>query len=316
MASGVPNSAQNSETAADNRTVLTGPPPVGIQGVRGGGQPPRDRGVQGGRPPGRRPPPGPALPLRLPDAPRGTPSPRTTSPGFNWFATASSAAAPSGAASASPVQDRTRRAPARIGAASSPTAIRLARSARAANSPTSSWLAREMAPSSAMWPRIANARPPSARWRRACRAARTDSGFALYASLTTVTPSPRRWTSIRHRLRATAAESPSAMSARPRPSSPARAAAARASGTIWAPCSRRVTGARPSGASRVKLARPRSSSRTSTARTEAVRSWTPKVTTRAVVRAAMARTRGSSAFRMATPPAGSASTSSPLAWAT
>ncbi len=27
MASGVPNSAQNIETAADNRTVFTGPPP-------------------------------------------------------------------------------------------------------------------------------------------------------------------------------------------------------------------------------------------------------------------------------------------------
>ena len=41
-----------------------------------------------------------------------------------------------------------------------------------------------------------------------------------------------------------------------------------------------------------------------------------KVTTRAAVRAAMARTRGSSAFKMATPSAGSASTSSPLARAT
>ena len=44
----------------------------------------------------------------------------------------------------------------------------------------------------------------------------------------------------------------------------------------------------------------------------------PFTQTAAVVRAAIASTRGSSAFRMATPPsaaAGRASTSSPLAWA-
>src|SRR5580698_5505449 len=113
---------------------------------------------------------------------------RTTSPGFNWFARASSAAAPSGTASASPVQDRTRRAPARIGAASSPTAISPASSARAASSPMSSWLARDVSPSSAMWPRTANPRPSPTRWRRARKAAATDSGLALYASLMTVTP--------------------------------------------------------------------------------------------------------------------------------
>ncbi len=288
MASGVPNSAQNSETAADNRTVLTGPPPSRASSSA-------------------------ATPSRWAARDAFT---RTTSPGFNWFASASRAAVPSGTASASPVQDRTRRAPARIGAASSPTAISPASSARAANSPMSSWLAREVSPSSAMWPRIANPRPSCARWRRACSAARTDSGFALYASLMTVTPSSRRRTSIRHRLRATAAQSPSAMSARPRPSSRARAAAATASGTLWAPCSRRVTPAWPSGVSRVKLGRPRSSSRTPAARIRAFRSSTPKVTTRAAVRAAMARTRGSSAFKMAAPSAGSASTSSPLARAT
>src|SRR5215469_3153136 len=145
-----------------------------------------------------------------------------------------------------------------------------------------------------------------------------------------VTPSARRWTSIRHRLRATAADSPSAMSARPRPSSRARPAAARAFGTLCAPCSRRVTGAEPSGVRRVKLGRPRSSRRMSAARIvgdpepEYTELEYPgellgypgelleypgqlKVTTRAAVREAMARTRGSSAFRMATPSAGRAS---------
>ncbi len=54
----------------------------------------------------------------------------------------------------------------------------------------------------------------------------------------------------------------------------------------------------------------------SVARITAAGSCTPKVTTRARVRAAMAATRGSSAFRTATPSAGSASGSSPLARAT
>ena len=45
-------------------------------------------------------------------------------------------------------------------------------------------------------------------------------------------------------------------------------------------------------------------------------SRTPNVTTRAAVRAAIASTRGSSAFSTATPSAGSASGSSPFAFAT
>ena len=77
----------------------------------------------------------------------------TTSEGLSRFARKSSAAAPSGTASASPVQDRTRRAPSSSGAASSPTAISPARPVspiRAAYSPMSSCLAREVPPSSAM----------------------------------------------------------------------------------------------------------------------------------------------------------------------
>src|SRR4029077_1283848 len=106
----------------------------------------------------------------------------TTSEGLSRFASTSSAAAPSGTASASPVQDRTRRAPASSGLASSPTAMSPARPVsptRAAYSPMSSWLAREVPPSSAMSTWTANARPSWARCARASIAARTDSGFAL-----------------------------------------------------------------------------------------------------------------------------------------
>src|SRR3984893_17098026 len=77
----------------------------------------------------------------------------TTSEGLSRFASTSRAAAPSVTASASPVQDRTRRAPSSSGLGSSPTAMSPARPVsptRAAYSPMSSWLAREVPPSSAM----------------------------------------------------------------------------------------------------------------------------------------------------------------------
>ncbi len=73
----------------------------------------------------------------------------------------------------------------------------------------------------------------------------------------------------------------------------------------------------PARVRRVNEARPCASSPISTARTSAP--WAvPKVMIRALVRSAIAATRGSSALRTATPPSaaeGRAATSSPLAFA-
>ena len=148
---------------------------------------------------------------------------------------------------------------------------------------------------------------------RAASAARIDSGLALYASLTTVTPSGRSVTSIRHRETGSAAPSAAATPGGVPPSSSATAAAARALPTWCSPRRGSVTGARPAGLTRVKRARPPSST-TSSARTCAA-GPRPNVTTRAGVRTAIAATAASSAFSTATPSAGSASTSSPLATA-
>jgi hypothetical protein len=113
------------------------------------------------------------------------------------------------------------------------------------------------------------------------------------------------------------------MLSRSRPSSAAVAAAASAFGIWWAPCSPIRTGTGPAGVISVKDGRPRSSSWTSAAaksgRPAEAPSARPNVTIRASVRLAMARTRWSSALRMATPPAaaaGRAAGSSPLARAT
>src|SRR6266516_832817 len=141
-----------------------------------------------------------------------------------------------------------------------------------------------------MWPSTANARRLRASTARVLSAARIASGFALYASLITVTPSGRSVNSIRHRLRGTAADSPAAISAALMPSWPASAAAASALITLCSPCSRSATAAEPSPVTSVNLARPASSSATRSARTAATASR-PKVTTRAAVPAALARTR-------------------------
>ena len=136
--------------------------------------------------------------------------------------------------------------------------------------------------------------------------------------MTTVTPSARRVTSIRHRLRGSASLSPAAMASVARPSSAASVAAASALLTWCSPYSRSCTGAEPCAVTSVNPARPASSAVTPTARTSASAAR-PKVTTRAAVLAAMASTRGSSAFSTATPPivpAGSAAGSSLLALAT
>ena len=110
---------------------------------------------------------------RLPGAAARDAFTSTTSPGLSRSASTSSAAAPSATATASPCHDRTRRAPASIGAASSPTATSPAspdpQPARRTR-PTSSWLGREVSPSSAMWPSTANARPSRGQVRAARRA--------------------------------------------------------------------------------------------------------------------------------------------------
>ena len=106
-----------------------------------------------------------------------------------------------------------------------------------------------------------------------------------------------------------------------RPSSAAIAAAASALETWWPPCSRRCTSAPPPAAIIRNEARPRSSRLMAAARTSAIRSAVRAADAlnrliRARVRAAIAATLASSALRIATPSAGSASTSSPLALAT
>src|SRR6185437_9222630 len=74
----------------------------------------------------------------------------TTSPGRNRFCSASTAAFGSGAASASPRQLSSARAPSSTAAASAPTATVTAAPARAACRPASSWLWVAISPSSAM----------------------------------------------------------------------------------------------------------------------------------------------------------------------
>ncbi len=117
---------------------------------------------------------------------------------------------------------------------------------------------------------------------------------------------------MRQRDSAPASLSASAVSSTVIPSSVATAAAARAFETWCSPYRRSCTGAEPAGVLSVNDGRPVESRRTSCARTSASAD-SPKYTTRAFVREAIARTRRSSALRIATPSAGRASTSSPLA---
>ena len=70
-------------------------------------------------------------------------------------------------------------APARIGAASSPTTMRPVTPARAACPPTSSWMARDRRPSSYMGPSTANDRLPRAMTASVSIAAAMASGLAL-----------------------------------------------------------------------------------------------------------------------------------------
>ena len=120
----------------------------------------------------------------------------------------------------------------------------------------------------------------------------------------TVTPSGRCVTSIRHRLRATAADRPSATSGRARPSSPASAAAASALVTLCSPNSRSRTRRRalrcdqrerwPAAVIEPDVRRPH---RRLAARGRTSPPW-PRCAP------AMASTRGSSALSSATPSAG------------
>src|SRR5262252_9220895 len=239
----------------------------------------------------------------------------TTSPGPRRFPSAATALPASGTLISLPRQDRSALAPVSIGAAFSPTTMSPATPARAASPPASSCRCRDSSPSSFIGPSTANARRPRATVAKVARAAAIPSGFALYASLITVTPSARSVTSIRHLLRAVAADRPSATAATGRPSSPAIAAAARAFTTLCAPSRRSRTGTVPAGVTSVNAARPSPPSVTPSPWTVAP-GRRPNVTTRAAIRSAMASTRGSSAFSSATPSAGRAAGSSPLARAT
>src|SRR4051812_18236995 len=134
----------------------------------------------------------------------------TTSPGSSSDRRSASAAAASGTQADSSPHDPSWLAPAWIARAPSPTATSRATSSRTASRPTASCSASAVSPSSSISPSTAQVRrrgPSSGRPMAASafRAARTESGLALYASLTTVTPSRRVVTSIRHRLAGRAA---------------------------------------------------------------------------------------------------------------
>ena len=106
-------------------------------------------------------------------------------------------------------------------------------SRRTASRPIASCSTTDSPPSSPISPSTAQLRRFGPSSRRdidtsALRAARIESGFALYESLMTVTPSARVRTSIRRIEVGTAVESASATWATPAPHSSATAAAARA----------------------------------------------------------------------------------------
>ena len=143
----------------------------------------------------------------------------------------------------------------------------------AANSPTSSWLAREESPSSAMWPEDRERAPVPRQVPQRVDGGPNGLGVRVVGIV-----------NDRHSIRPLADLHPPPAArdrggkpvrdpVEARPSSRASAAAASAFGTLCAPCSRRVTGAEPSGVSSVKLGRPRSSSRTSAARDAGTCRW-------------------------------------------
>src|SRR5699024_3350251 len=173
-------------------------------------------------------------------------------------------------------------------------------------------------PSSPISPRTApvpRGRPrPRAIMASDLRAARIESGLALYESLMTVAPSVVARTSIRRADAALAAPRAVATAPMSIPQASPTAAAARALPTWCSPWTRSATSARPCGAIIRNRALAWSSRLTPSARMSAGPP-TPTEAMCALVRSAIARTRSSSWLSTATPPSaadGSASTSSPL----
>jgi hypothetical protein len=126
-----------------------------------------------------------------------------------------------------------------------PTTTTRSTSSSAASAPIRPCSSSAAGPSSAISPSTAQDRRPRAIVVSARSAAAIDSGLALYASLTTSTPSGRSVTSIRHRDSALARPSAAATPSSGMPSSSATAAAASELPTWWAPCTASVTGADP-----------------------------------------------------------------------
>ena len=154
-----------------------------------------------------------------------------------------------------------------------------------------------------MAPRTAIRRVP-VRPASAARAARIDSGLALYASLTTVTPSSRRDTSMRQRLRGPAADSAAATSAGAMPAASAAPAADRALATWCSPTTCSATGCSSPAATSVKRARAESSRRDPGGAHGGVVPRPGRQHCGAGAGRPWPRTRGSSALRTAVPSVG------------
>ena len=161
----------------------------------------------------------------------------------------------SGTCSSSPRQAGSALAPASIGAASSPTTISPVRPAPRRPAPTCSCSSVRLAAQLAHRPEHGERAPPRAIDGQRRQRRPDGLGVSVVGVVDTVTPSGRSVTSIRHLLRATAADSPSATAGWPRPSWPASAAAASALVTLCSPCSRSRTGACPGRVTR-REARP------------------------------------------------------------
>ena len=146
------------------------------------------------------------------------------------------------------------------------------------------------------------------------KAASIDVGFALYESSMTVAPRVVRRTCIRRSDTSAALRAPANVE-RDRPRACPTANAAAALEAMWRPGMARATLARSPPITTSNRARPSSSTVSPSIRTSASTD-SPYRITGADERDAIARTRSSSAFKMAKPCGGNASMSSPLARAT
>ena len=203
-------------------------------------------------------------------------------------------------------------------AASGPTTTSRAMSSRTASRPTASCSAMLSAPSSR---HLAEHRPPSAGPRGHRRQRAQAGAHRLRVGVVRVVDDrhavrARSATSIRQRLTRLRRGERSATAGSGIAQLQGDGGGGQRVGDLVLAVSRQPPPRRrPAGGDEREAGRPASSSVTSAARTSAA-APVPKVTTRAAVRAAIAATSGSSAFSTASPSAGSASTSSPLARAT